>query len=54
MARSTETRRLLNLHTRVTRTEDFHTRWSRWRRRHQARARRCDYARRTRGLSLRL
>jgi hypothetical protein len=44
---ATETRRLFNLHTRVTRTETFHQYWSDWRRAHQARARRCHYARRT-------
>lgn len=49
-----ETRRLFNLHTRVIRTEEFHTYWSDWRRRHQARARRLHYARRTEDLRLRL
>ena len=42
-----ETRRLFNLYTRVIRAEQFHEHWSDWRRRHQARARRCHYARRT-------
>ena len=41
-----EIRRLFNLHTRVTRHADHHHRWSHWRRRHQARARRCHYQRR--------
>jgi hypothetical protein len=39
--------RLFNLYTRVPRTEQFHERWSHWRRRHQASARRSHYARRT-------
>jgi hypothetical protein len=39
-----ETRRLFNLHTRITR----HERCSHWRRRHQARARQCHYRRRDR------
>src|ERR1022692_4160171 len=41
-----EIRRLFNLHTRVTRHADHHHRWSHWRRRPQARARRCHYQRR--------
>jgi hypothetical protein len=45
-----ETRRLFNLHTRVTRSEAFHQRWSDWRRRRQACARRSHYASRTEGL----
>jgi len=50
-----EVRRLFNLHTRVTRDASHHERWSRWRRRHQACARRCHYQRRLRdnhGLAL--
>ena len=39
-----ETRRLFNLHTRVTRPEQYHERWSDWRRRHQARARWHHYS----------
>jgi hypothetical protein len=49
-----ETRRLFNLHTRVIRPEKHHERWSDWRRRHQARARRFHYQRRLQGLTLRL
>jgi len=49
-----ETRRLFNLHTRVIRPEEYHERWSGWRRRHQARARRCHYQRRIHGLKVRL
>ena len=49
-----ETRRLFNLYTRVTRPERYHERWSSWRRRHQARARRLHYASRNHGLKLRL
>jgi hypothetical protein len=41
-----ETRRLFNLYTRVTRPHEYHERWSDWRRRHQARARRFHYQRR--------
>ena len=41
-----ETRRLFNLYTRVTRPYEYHERWSDWRRRHQARARRFHYQRR--------
>ncbi len=40
-----EIRRLFNLHIRVTHQRDHHERWSRWRRRHQARARRCHWPR---------
>ena len=47
-----ETRRLFYLYTRATRPEAYHEHWSRWRRRHQARARRFHYARRTGNLSL--
>jgi len=47
-----EGRRLFCLYTRITRPEAFHEHWSRWRRRHQATARRCHYARRTRNTSL--
>ena len=47
-----ETRRLFNLHTRVFRHEEFHEHWSAWRRRHQATARQCHYARRTGNLIL--
>jgi len=43
-----ETRRLFNLHTRVTRSQEFHERWSDWRRHQQAAARKSHYARRTR------
>jgi hypothetical protein len=39
-----ETRRLFNLHTRVIHPARHHQRWSRWRRRHQARARRFSRA----------
>jgi hypothetical protein len=42
-----EARRLFCLHTRIIRTEAFHEHWSRWRRRHQACARRCHCRRRT-------
>jgi hypothetical protein len=42
-----ETRRLFTLHTTVTRPKAYHEYWSDWRRRHQARARRCHYRRRT-------
>ena len=49
-----ETRRLFNLHTRVTRPVQHHLRWSGWRRRHQARARRYHYQRRVDGLKVRL
>jgi hypothetical protein len=42
-----EARRLFNLHTRVIRTEESREHWSRWRRRHQARACRSHYERRT-------
>ena len=49
-----ETRRLFNLHTRVTRPVQHHQRWSDWRRRHQARARRFHYQRRINGLKVRL
>ena len=41
-----EARRLFNLHTRVTRPLGYHERWSAWRRRHQAAARKSHYARR--------
>jgi hypothetical protein len=43
-----ETRRLFNLHTRVTRPKAFHEHWSGWRRHHQASARKAHYARRKR------
>jgi hypothetical protein len=49
-----ETRRLFNLYTRVTRPEQYHERWSDWRRRHQARARRFHYQHRIRCLKMRL
>ena len=49
-----ETRRLFNLYSRVTRPEHYHERWSGWRRRHQARARRFHYQSRTHDLKLRL
>jgi hypothetical protein len=49
-----ETRRLFNLHTRVTRKTSHHEHWSHWRRRHQARARRFHYQRRVKGLIVRL
>ena len=49
-----ETRRLFNLHTRVTRPAQFHEHWSAWRRRHQASARQSHYARRTGNHRLRL
>jgi hypothetical protein len=41
-----EARRLFNLHTRLTRPAPFHERWSDWRRRRQAAARKAHYARR--------
>jgi hypothetical protein len=43
-----EARRLFNLRTRVTRPPEFHERWSSWRRRRQATARKSHYARRLR------
>ena len=43
-----ETRRLFNLHTRVTPPRAFHEHWSDWRRRRQASARKSHYARRAR------
>jgi hypothetical protein len=43
-----EARRLFNLHTRVIRPPEYHERWSRWRRRRQAAARKSHYARRLR------
>jgi hypothetical protein len=43
-----EGRRLFNLHTRVTRTAEYHQHWSHWRRRRQAAARKSHYARRLR------
>lgn len=49
-----ETRRLFNLYTRVTRQERYHERWSGWRRRHQARARRFHYQRGINSLRMRL
>jgi hypothetical protein len=42
-----EVRRLFNLHACAIRDARHHERWSRWRRRHQARARRYHYQRRT-------
>jgi hypothetical protein len=48
------TRRLFNLYTRVTRPEQHHARWSGWRRRHQARARRFHYLCRIHDLKVRL
>jgi hypothetical protein len=47
-----ETRRLFCLYTRISRPEEFHEHWSRWRRRHQAAARRSHYARRTGNINL--
>jgi hypothetical protein len=41
-----EARRLFNLHTRATRPLGYHERWSAWRRRHQAAARKSHYAQR--------
>jgi len=41
-----EARRLFNLHASITRPVAYHESWSGWRRRHQARARRCHYQRR--------
>jgi len=41
-----EARRLFNLHTRVTHPDEYHVRWSDWRRYRQAAARRSHYARR--------
>ena len=43
-----ETRRLFNLHTRVTWPAAFHKNWSDWRRYRQASARKSHYARRIR------
>jgi hypothetical protein len=43
-----ESRRLFNLHVRVTRPDAFHEQWSDWRRYCQAAARKSHYARRTR------
>jgi hypothetical protein len=45
-----EARRLLNLHTHLTRSRAFHESWSNWRRYRQASARKSHYARRTRNL----
>jgi len=45
---------MFSLHTRVTRDTAHHERWSRWRRRHQARAQQCHYRRRIAHLELRL
>jgi hypothetical protein len=42
-----EARRLFCLYTRTARPPAFHEHWSRWRRRHQATARQCHYARKT-------
>jgi|HubBroStandDraft_1064217.scaffolds.fasta_scaffold25417_3 hypothetical protein len=47
-----EARRLFCLYTRTARPETFHEHWSRWRRHHQATARCCHYARRTRNVNL--
>jgi hypothetical protein len=47
-----ETRRLFNLHTRVTRTRAFHEYWSDWRRYRQASARRSHYIHRTERMRL--
>ena len=47
-----EARRLFCLYTRTARPPAFHEHWSAWRRRHQATARQCHYARRTRNLNL--
>jgi hypothetical protein len=41
-----EARRLFNLHTRVTHPDEYHVRWSDWRRYREAAARRSHYARR--------
>jgi hypothetical protein len=43
-----EARRLFNLRTRFTRPAEYHQRWSAWRRRRQAAARKSHYARRLR------
>jgi hypothetical protein len=43
-----EARRLFNLHTQAARPPGFHERWSGWRRRRQAAARKSHYARRAR------
>jgi hypothetical protein len=40
----TETRRLFNLHTRVTRPEAFHENWSGWKRQRQASACKSHYS----------
>jgi hypothetical protein len=47
-----EARRLFNLHTNVTRPREFHERWSGWRRRRQADARKSHYARRLRNYGM--
>jgi hypothetical protein len=49
-----EIRRLINLYSRLTRTEQYHERWSNWRRHHQARARLFHYQRRIHNLKVRL
>lgn len=41
-----EVRRLFSQHVSITRPYDYHERWSRWRRRHQARAQCCHHQRR--------
>jgi hypothetical protein len=41
-----EARRLFNRHVRAARPDYFHRRWSDWRRRRQAAARKSHYARR--------
>jgi hypothetical protein len=43
-----EARRLFNRHVRTAHPDDFHSRWSHWRRYRQAAARKSHYARRLR------
>jgi len=49
-----EIRRLLAARNHPARSPGYHDRWSRWRRKHQARARRCHYQRRLTNYRLRL
>jgi hypothetical protein len=49
-----EARRLFSLHASIIRPDGHHEHWSRWRRRHQARAQRCQYQRRLTDQGLRM
>jgi hypothetical protein len=49
-----EIRRLFAIATQTRRHDDYYLRWSRWRRRHQARARRSHYQRRLTNQGLRM